>query len=224
MATTVKNVATPDVKNVTIGDIFKDYGPMFGLKAIRIGMTYLSLLISTNFMSQIYMEKVLINNETPPPLTNFLWLFLFVDIIMNIGYVLVIILLQKFNVFGQDVVIHPTYLMDYGLCMAPIMLFATINASMMYSKKYFLYKDDGLRAIRALSDITFIYAVIFHLIPNTLVFALIKKAFASPGLLADDMIKHANMGKELANKLNPAQPQPSQVIVNPRGSYYGRPE
>jgi hypothetical protein len=40
----------------------------------------------------------------------------------------------------------------------------------MYEKKYFLYKDDGLRAIRALSDLTFSTVLVNTLLPWNYIF------------------------------------------------------
>jgi hypothetical protein len=35
----------------------------------------------------------------------------------------------------------------------------------MYSKKFFLYKDDGLRSIRALTNIAYKFVIIINIIP-----------------------------------------------------------
>jgi hypothetical protein len=43
--------------------------------------------------------------------------------------------------------------------------FGNIVANKMYQKKYFLYKDDGLRAIRALSEMLFTTSLLNTLVP-----------------------------------------------------------
>lgn len=42
---------------------------------------------------------------------------------------------------------------DYVLYLISMAVHGSIIANIMYSKKFFLYKDDGLRAIRAYTDI-----------------------------------------------------------------------
>jgi len=179
----------------TMGNII---GALMGFKAIRIALTYLSLTITTNFMTQIYMEKVLVNNEAPPTLLNFVWLFMFIDVIINFVLVLVLILLGKLGALGPAKDLYGEYILDYGVCLVCLIPLALIVANVMYSKKYFLYKDDGLRAIRALSDIIFYISIVINLIPFGLMQRLTTQAIAKPGELFDDVVKSA----EKVSKLN----------------------
>jgi len=168
-----------------------------GFKAIRIALTYLSLTITTNFATQIYMEKVLVNNESPPPLINFVWLFLFVDVIINIVLVLVMVLMGKLGALGPLQNIYSEYLVDYGICMVFTLIFGMITAQVMYNKKYFLYKDDGLRAVRALSEMIFYMSIVINVIP----FGIIEKVFFSavtkPEMSIKDLITASTTLKEL---------------------------
>ena len=150
-------------------------GVVMGFKVVRIALAYLSLTIATNFMTQIYMEKVLVNNEAPPPLLNFVWLFLFIDVLVNVLFVLVIMLMENFSLFGNNGghQISAAYLMDYAVSVGLLLVFACIVANTMYNKKYFLYKDDGLRSIRALSEIIFNMSIMIHILPFGLVLKLL---------------------------------------------------
>ena len=150
-------------------------GVVMGFKVVRIALAYLSLTIATNFMTQIYMEKVLVNNEAPPPLLNFVWLFLFIDVLVNVLFVLVIMLMENFSLFGNNGghQISAAYLMDYAVSLGLLLVFACIVANTMYNKKYFLYKDDGLRSIRALSEIIFNMSIMIHILPFGLVLKLL---------------------------------------------------
>jgi hypothetical protein len=119
-------------------------------------------------MTQIYMEKVLVNNETPPPLLNFVWMFMFIDVLVNVLFILVIMLMENFSLFGDDGGKHQilqSYAMDYVVSLILLIVLACIVGNTMYNKKYFLYKDDGLRSIRALSEIMFNMSVMIHIIP-----------------------------------------------------------
>ena len=51
-----------------------------------------------------------------------------------------------------------------------------VIANKMHDKKYFLYKDDGLRAIRALSELMFTLSFINTLIPYNFIVDGIKSS------------------------------------------------
>jgi hypothetical protein len=54
---------------------------------------------------------------------------------------------------------------DYVLYIISIVIHGVIIANVMYSKKYFLYKDDGLRAIRAYTEMLTQISLFNGLIP-----------------------------------------------------------
>jgi len=162
-------------------------GVVMGFKAIRISLTYLSLAITTNFMTQIYMEKVLVNNETPPPLLNFVWMFMFIDVLVNVLFILVIMLMENFSLFGDDGGKHQilqSYAMDYAVSLILLVVLACIVGNTMYNKKYFLYKDDGLRSIRALSEIMFNMSVMIHIIPFGIMVKMLMGGSSGSGVVS----------------------------------------
>lgn len=65
----------------------------------------------------------------------------------------------------QDTDVMKIILSDYVIHIAITVAFLSNVASIMYSKKYFLYKDDGLRAIRAFGSIIVNSSIISNLIP-----------------------------------------------------------
>ena len=112
--------------------------------------------ITTNYMSQIYIDKVLINQENPPQLYNFVLLFIFLDFLMLIissviTYVLISTLLNGTGVNKVFTNISINFILGSLITL----VIGLLITSTMQNKKYFLYKDDGLRAIRALKDIMF---------------------------------------------------------------------
>lgn len=150
----------------------------FIVKVLRLVFTYASLLISKNWTSQVYMDKVLVNGENPPKLSNMIYLHLIIEFIFmavllallytahSQGYLELIT--SKENIFSEFI------LPDYIISVIFIVLHSSIIANKMYNKKYFLYKDDGLRAIRALSEIIFSISLIICVIPwNYVVFGLL---------------------------------------------------
>lgn len=125
-------------------------------KLMRAVLTVVMGNISTNYMSQVYIDKVLVNQENPPKLYNFVLLFVFLDFLMLIissviTYVLITTLLS-----GTDVMKVMTNIsIDFALGMMVTLVTGLMIATTMQNKKFFLYKDDGLRAIRALNDMMF---------------------------------------------------------------------
>lgn len=144
----------------------QEMGLVMGLKVLRILIMYFSLSIATNYMSQIYMEKVLVNNENPPPLTNYVYLFFAIDAFLNVFLLLAVKLLINFGVLHSSVLV--SYLKDYLMCSGILFTLSWLTTRVVQSKKYFLYKDDGLRAIRANESIVFNFGFIIHLLPMSL--------------------------------------------------------
>ncbi len=127
--------------------------PLYGsILILRFITVFISISVATNVMSQIYIENVLVNDLDPPPLSQFVWTFALCNICAAVLiYGVVMTLRTIIDVSNYTVA---TSLIEHCLMLilALIILFAI--SSTMYSKKYFLYKDDGLRAIRALSKIS----------------------------------------------------------------------
>ena len=135
-------------------------GILYGFIIVRIFLLYMSTMVSSNIMTQIYTERVLINGEEPPPLRNQILLFVVIDIIMNI------LLLGFILLMGDDAANYQKlYGAQYGISLLLLVILSLIISSTMYNKKYFLYKDDGLRAIRALNEMVFRIGVLISLVP-----------------------------------------------------------
>jgi hypothetical protein len=143
-------------------------GLFFAVKLVRAVIAYVCQEISKNMTSQVYLEKVLVKGENPPQLTNQIWLAHGIEVALTIVLIALLYsgikVMRVFPSMGNSLYIEYIFLdlMVYiGVCLA----IGTIIASKMYSKKYFLYKDDGLRAIRALCDIVVWINILFSLLP-----------------------------------------------------------
>ena len=144
----------------------KVIGIMYGFIAVRIFILYLSTTISSNIMNEIYTERVLINGEEPPVLNYELYLFLVLDLVFNLLLLAAIYGILQFKdskVESND--IFTSYTLHYVVSLVIIFVLSMIVSNTMYKKKYFLYKDDGLRAIRALNDIVFKIGCIVSVMP-----------------------------------------------------------
>lgn len=143
-------------------------------KLMRMGLAYAALLIARNFTTQIYMDKVLVNDENPPHLKNLVYLYLIIDVITAVISIIIIMTLNAtFNlkmVFGSTNIFTQYLIPDVFINTLVTYAIGTMLANKMYDKKYFLYKDDGLRAIRALTDIMINISFILNLIPFNFIF------------------------------------------------------
>ncbi len=139
---------------------FRNY---FIPKLIRLMTAYISINIATNYMSQIYTENVLINNTDPPSLTNLVIIFIMIDILIN-AIIFALLWFAK-TPLGLDDNVFKIYLVEYIIIIFAILIQLYFISTIMYSKKYFLYKDDGLKGIRALRSIFYIFIILYYLMP-----------------------------------------------------------
>lgn len=143
-------------------------GLIYGFIAIRVFILYLSSNVSSNIMNQIYTERVLINGENPPKLVHQIYLFAVIDIIFNIF--LIAFVWGAINLMGKsNTNILNNFVSHYVITLLLLFVILVIITNTMYTKKYFLYQDDGLRAIRALKDLTFNIGIFVSIIPVFLV-------------------------------------------------------
>lgn len=157
------------------------------MKVIKLALSYAAITIATNYTSQIYTEKVYVRQENPPKLVNMLFLFLGIELLMSVITITCIGLMISFimgkddqsggSIKIEDVAIQ--FAQDYVLYLISMAVQGSIVAQIMYSKKYFLYKDDGLRAIRAFSEILTQMSMFNGLIPfNMFVSGILNVASA----------------------------------------------
>lgn len=137
---------------------------LYSLIGIRIFILYISTYISSNIMNQIYTERVLINGDEPPKLNYQLYLFLVIDIILNLFLFAFSWAVVK-SYRNNNTTINNIFISQYAITLVITFILSLTVSNMMYTKKYFLYKDDGLRAIRALQLINFRIGAIVCSIP-----------------------------------------------------------
>lgn len=136
---------------------------IYSLISIRIFILYISSYISSNIMGQIYSERVLINGDEPPSLNYQLYLFLCIDIIINLF--LFAFAWAVIKSYSNDNSLFNIYITQYLITTMVLFILCLIISNLMYIKKYFLYKDDGLRAIRVLQIINYRIGAFISLIP-----------------------------------------------------------
>ena len=139
------------------------------MKIVKLGISYGALTIATNYTSQIYTEKVYVRQENPPKLVNMLLLYLGLEVLMTVIAMTALALMINYATGNEDsemlMSVATLFAQDYVLYLISMVVHGIVVANIMYSKKYFLYKDDGLRAIRAYTDILTQYSMFNGLIP-----------------------------------------------------------
>ena len=158
--------------NYSMSDVLFDsqFIILYIIKLIRIGFTYLALFLTTRVFTPIYEEVVFDQKLNPPSMNKFILIFLAFDISFNV-FIFVVLFLLKFlfksedNSFPIDKYLFQKYLIDYGMSLALLVLLGMVIAYMFTNKKYFHYKYEGMRAIRAYQEGMFLISCIINVFP-----------------------------------------------------------
>ncbi len=143
---------------------------MYVIKGLRILLMYIALFLATRIFIPMYEQAVYDNKSNPPSLLKYMAIFLAFDIAFNSFLVVALFLLMFIfkssdNVFPIDKYLFQKYLMDYIVSTTVLLIFSFLVSRVITKKKYFKYKYEGARAIRALENIMFQMGVIILLVP-----------------------------------------------------------
>ena len=142
-----------------------------GIKIFKLIISYISINIAANYTSQIYIDKVLVNRENPPHPSNMIILYLLIEFCMYVMFISVVYFaLSSFDQIDDDSDLLSFILPDYILSCIISGIVLNIIGNIIYSRKYFLYKDDGLSGIRAFKDIMIQYSFLNNLLPYNFMF------------------------------------------------------
>ena len=148
---------------------------IYVIKALRILFAYVALFLTTRMFVPIYEDIVYDTKKDPPALWRFMLIYLAFDVSLNV-FLLVLLFLLKYlfktddNTFIVDSALIGNFLLDYVVGMFMIMVIGVLVGRVIIMKKYFKYKYEGVRAIRAFEIIVFWIAVVNILIPYYLIF------------------------------------------------------
>lgn len=143
---------------------------IYVLKAFNTFFLWLSMVITRSIFSEMYMKQVYAKDANPPNLQKFLLILFFV----HMGFIMLLIVIlallyftlyQKNSLFLVNSYIIQAYILDYIMVNGVTWFIAFILARLMQSKKYFRYDTEGLRAIRALSDLSFYIYLLINSFP-----------------------------------------------------------
>jgi hypothetical protein len=139
---------------------------LYSLKLLRVGIAAIAIAAAEKIFQSVYKKLVYVYDEEPPNLAWFIGLVLLIDLAIHaIIAVILTITAQIFASSNNTFPVNRDMLMmwgfDYVISTIPIALITLCTATVLKFKKYFRYKYEGQRAIRALAKVAFYtYAVI----------------------------------------------------------------
>jgi hypothetical protein len=143
------------------------------LYVLKVGHLFglvLAIFLSEKLFSELYMKKLYAENIDPPNILIMLAIFIALDVGI-IMFIVTILFLFKyiFEKPADNFIISThliiTFLKDYGAFMLLLSIMALIIGQILQKKKYFRYKTEGLRAIRAYKELIITIGAVLILIP-----------------------------------------------------------
>lgn len=148
---------------------------VMGLKLLRVLLAWISVFLTTRIFSPIYEDLVYEQRKDPPNLGRYVGIYVALELAFN-AFVIALLALVA-HIFGKapgnpiDVRALKAHAIDYGASLAVTASLGSWLASVVALKRYFKYKFEGLRAIRAFERMLLAVAVHVHLIPFFAIFS-----------------------------------------------------
>lgn len=158
----VMDTVTPRIANIHNGppnifDVLSDSQivMLYALKLIRFGLVVLSLSIARRSFQAIYNEKVYNRNSDPPHPAMMIAMFVGIELAFAVIVMITLTFLKYLFYHGPgtffiDKYIMSRWLLDYVLSTLIITVIAFIMADVIRKRKYFRYRYEGERGVRAL--------------------------------------------------------------------------
>jgi hypothetical protein len=163
--------------NISVTEMFDtQFVIMYVIKALRLLSFRYSMNMATNVFLQKYESTVYDKKQNPPSLFGFMAIFLGFDLFFN-AFLFVVLGLCGFlfktenNTFPIDKFLFYKYGFDYATTLIIILLIGYLIGNVIKQKKYFRYKTEGERGIRAFEEIMKMTATIVTLLPMFLIIA-----------------------------------------------------
>ena len=148
---------------------------IYVIKALRILFAYVALFLTTRMFVPIYEDTVYDAKKDPPGLWKFMLIFLAFDVSLNV-FLLVLLYLLKYlfksdeNSFVVDDLLIGSFMVDYVIGILIIMVLGILIGRVIMQKKYFKYKYEGVRAIRAFEKIIFFISIVIIILPLYMIY------------------------------------------------------
>ena len=156
----------------SITDVFRDtsFIIVYIVKGLRIFFIWCALIFARAFFQARFNDVVYVQNKLPPHPAWFVLIFLTFDLGLNVSlYVMFKTLMFLFKSKDTDFPINATVmrliLIDYVISTSLIAVLALFLAVVIRRRKYFRYRYEGDRGIRALSDMILWTSAALMIIP-----------------------------------------------------------
>lgn len=131
---------------------------LYFLKILRLGTLCLSIYASQKIFVEKYMKTVYTNKRPPPHLFRVLLLAMSIDafmqLVITMGIIVSSIMLKKKkDTFVLDDGFIFLSLKEYIMSSVLLLLIGLLISHVMITKRYFNYRNDGIRVIKGFSDI-----------------------------------------------------------------------
>jgi len=152
-------------------DVFMDsqFLIMYGIKAARIGSVWVALLFAERYFQLSYAKLVYGENKDPPHPARMVGVFVMLDVLINLCILAVLFMVRALYKsqprFPIDMVFIGGYLLDYVCTMVVILLLGVVIGDVIHKKKYFRYRYEGDRGVRALKTMLFYISIIVIVVP-----------------------------------------------------------
>lgn len=160
-----------------IMDIIMDsrFMAVYVLKIVHYMILIGSLYLTEKIFSEMYMKQVYAENHDPPNILIMLGILIAIDAGFLLFLITVLLLLKYiFSSPSNDFIITneliTTFIKDYVVYMVLVGSLAAIIGQIIQNKKYFKYKTEGLRGIRAFKEIFLSLAGVLLVVPYFIAF------------------------------------------------------
>jgi len=156
----------------SIMDIIFDtqFMTLYVLKLMNYGFFALALYLAEKLFSEMYMKNVYGNGSNPPDLLIYIGITLalnlaFVIFLLVVLFLVMYIFQNPNNNFIVDMQLISKFLIDYIITTVIVGLVGVICGSIIQKKRYFRYKTEGLRGVRALNELMLSLGALVFVVP-----------------------------------------------------------
>lgn len=172
MVEKIKKLYTNKVSMIDV-ILDKSFLMLYVLKIISFIFLLISLQIAERLFMHQYMDAVYGNGRSPPNILNFVGIMLGFSLMFLIFTVTILALAMyvlkhlgtKAGGFLINIDLIKKFLMDHLVTIVITVLFSIILGMIIQRKRYFRYKTEGQRGVRALKEMIMGIGVIVFLIP-----------------------------------------------------------
>jgi hypothetical protein len=140
----------------------------FAFKIMHVAAAWLSAFMAAKIHQDKYIEQVYMKKGDPPPIAGMLVTFMMLHVLFS-GVVFMAVSALAYLVMHED---RPMFIkrallagLDFGCEVASTLIMGTVLANVITNKRYFSYRYEGLRCIRAFREILVVLTAVNGLTP-----------------------------------------------------------